>query len=743
MTHSFNWLLGLPLILSTYGFSRRYPADREDTVLRWFTGVVITVALASIAMVLLLTFRAMTVNYLTVAFSSIALGSLLSSLQQVQTPELRSPSLKHVVATVLILFIAIFFRLKPSSYLFGGQDPGVYMNTGNLIARHGTHFYTDTTLPLAESDPSHLNYYLKNSYYRATLQPDGSWSGNMTPGTYISDLSKGEQITQFYPITHAWLAIGSLWFGASRSTWILLPFSLLCIASVGLIVGRLSRSTSAALIASGLLAINASHAAISTSPLSEIIASFFFLSGLFFLLASIDRRKNQILILPLIVSLLCFSNLFFTRITGFVTLPLLLLSLIPLAVGQKRFTEKVKLSLFGLGCIAAFFSSFVWGLTFSGPYSRDIYRGKLRVDAEMLAILPYVISFCAVGWLLIMSITNRLTPLRVVLRKYRSWIGPLFVIVVFGILIAQGYYIAFTDSFKDHRWIGKRWDIAGHRWGSLPYLSSLVLGLLVSPAGYLIGICGLAYSFRGALTTSIWAPICILTSGFFVALTIKQSVVPYLYYFSRYQVSELLPLMVVVGTCFFHQIVCNFKDRTRLVCWSVYVVSCGLFFCQPALSRLKETEGGLFSKGLNCIDALSQGKTIIVIDKKRMPVTVLTLPLRYTFDKKTIAINPKDFNGEDKLTEFFEFYRQQGYSILFLSYPDSWRSYRSLKPIARFPMRFRKFAGDRGHLSLPYRYGGLVVPMAVYGYQPGEETGVLSSDPSSRFELPTLCKDLQ
>jgi len=116
----------------------------------------------------------------------------------------------------------------------------------------------------------------------ARQHPDGAWYGNLTPGTYISDLSKGEHVTQFYPVTHAWLALGSLLFGPARSTWILLPFALLGIAAVGLIVNRLTRSTSAAFVASALLAMNSAHAAISNSPLSEIIASFFFLSGLFF-----------------------------------------------------------------------------------------------------------------------------------------------------------------------------------------------------------------------------------------------------------------------------------------------------------------------------------------------------------------------------------------------------------------------------------------------------------------------------
>ena len=745
MTVSTIWLLALPLIISTYGFSRNSFTRQDNREIRWFIGIVVTLCLASIAMVILLTVRSMTPGYIGAAFSAIALLGLLRyrGAVKIEPGEPISPS--YLLIAISIAAVAICLRLNPAAHLFGGQDPGVYMNTGNLIARHGTHFYTDTTIPLVKHDPKHFNYYLNKTYFRSRQHPDGSWFGNLTPGTYISDLSKDEHVTQFYPVTHAWLALGSLLFGPTRSTWILLPFSLMGIAAVGLIVKRLTRSTSAAFVASALLAINAAHAAISISPLSEIIASFFFLSGLFFLISSLDRERISNSSSYLMICTLCFTNLFFTRITGFITLPLILISLIPMAAVRKKRVEKIQLALFGLGCIAAYIASFLWGLTYSRPYSLDIYRGKLMLDAGTLTPLLCFIALCSAGWLLLIGTTKYWMPLRIVLRKHRTWIGSVFVAVVFAILIIQGFLIGFTDFFLNHRWIGKRWQIAGNGWGSLPYMSFLVLGLLASPLGYIAGICGISYSFRRALTTSVWVPICVLSAGFFVALTVKQTVVPYLYYFARYQVSELLPLIVIVGTCFLNELIRKRNHRTRLIFWSGYLTLCGLFFIKPALGRLQETEGDQFSKALACIDAVSAGKTIIAIDRQRIPVTVLLLPLRYTYDKKTIAISSSDFASDDELDLFFEFYRQQGYSVMVLSAPDKWKKFSRLKQVVRFPIRSRKFRGDqRGQLRLPDHYGGNVTPVMIYRYQSALNGGdATSSNSSQNSELPEVCKELR
>jgi len=745
MTVSTNWLLALPLIISTYGFSRNSSTHQDSREIRWFTGVVVTLCLASIAMVTLLTVRSMTPAYIGAAFSAIALVGLLRCRAAVKTDIVKPVSSANVLLAISITAVAIFLRLNPAAHLFGGQDPGVYMNTGNLIARHGTHFYTDTTLALAKQDPKHFEYYINKTYFRARQHPDGSWYGNLTPGTYISDLSKGEHVTQFYPVTHAWLALGSLLFGPARSTWILLPFALLCIAAVGLIVNRLTRSTSAAFVASALLAMNAAHAAISTSPLSEIIASFFFLSGLFFLISSLDRNARSISSSCLMICTLCFANLFFTRITGFITLPLLLISLLPMAAVRKRGVEKMQLALFGLGCIAAYIASFLWGLIYSGPYSRDIYRGKLNLDAGTLTPLLFSIALCSVIWLLLIAKTKYWMPLRIIFRKTKGWIGFVFVAVVFAVLIAQGFLIGFTDYFLDHKSIGRRWHIAGNGWGSLPYLSFLVLGLLASPVGYIAGICGLSYSFKRALTTSVWVPICVLSAGFFVALTVKQNIVAYLYYFARYHVSELLPLITIIGTCFLNDLIQDRNKRTRLICWSGYLTLCGLFFIKPALARLTETEGYHFSKALECIDAVSTEKTIIAIDRERIPMTVLVLPLRYTYDKKTIAISSRDFANEDELDRFFEFYRQQGYSVLLLSAPDRWKKFSRLKPIVRFPIRIRKFRGEhKGQLRLPDRYGGSVTPVMISRYEPGVSEGDAAiSNSSQSLELPEVCKELR
>lgn len=636
---------------------------------------------------------------------------------------------------IAILLVAILFRLKPASHLYGGQDPGVYTNAGNYIAQHGTRLYADTTLPIVKENPQLLNYYLESTYLHANKNNNGDWVGNLFGGLYIHDLTKGESVFQFYPGTEIWLAFGSLLFGPHQSTWIFLPFSLLTILAVGLLTYRLTKSSIAGFSASALLAINPAHAAISTSPLSEPLACLFFLSGTYFLVSALNRHQQTLSGYALSASALAFGALFFTRITGFLTLPLILGAVFLMATASRGRAVRFYWIIYGTVCAALYLLSFLWGLTFSYPYSRDIFSSKLGITAKTLEYIPHFVCVSLIVWSILILTTPRWASVRRFLRRSRNYIGWIVIGLLLLAITWKGYQLGFTDTYVNHRWFSKRWQMAGKGWRSIAFMSFSVLSLIMSPPGLVIGLCGVAFSFKKGLTTSTWMPICTLATCFLIVLTLKPLTVPYLYYFARYQVSELLPLLIITGTAFVHHLIIGANRRAQYLTWTSYLGSCAAFLISPALARLQETEGLLYSRAIACIDALSSDKTIIALDKAELLVSPIVTPLRLTYGKKTIGFKRSHFRDEAELRTFFEFFTGRGYDVLVLSGSESWSSLPGFTKIMRIPTRMRKLGVKRGEYRLPHSYSGGLYPVRVFRYLPeGPQKAIGSTD------LPAACQ---
>ncbi len=741
------WLIILPFFATFLLLSRKGVAPSSLLFERLIWGAAMTISLLTFLMVGLMSGRIWRTDtiFLSCSVCTLVAALIPRSSKRVLTEKGGTFPRISVVSAISIIAVcgfAIIFRLKPSSYLFGGQDPGVYFNTGNLIAQHGSHIYTDTTLSLVRDDPTLFRYYLENSYLHADPRPDGSWSGNLVAGLYLLDVEKGEHVTQFYPATQTWLALGSLLFGRLSSTWILLPFSLLSIAAVGLLTLRLTSSLNSAIVASALLAISPPHAAVGTSPFSEATASYFFITGLCLLVISVSREGRPLGGHSLVASALCFGALFFSRITGFLTLPLILISITGVSVATKSPRIRRHMLLFGLSLGGLYLLSFIWGLSYCFPYARDIYRGKLKIDPHHLHLVAPLIVGSILFWAALHCTTSRWRPLFRSLRRYRSSLGNVIVISALALIIWRGYKLGFTDTFQGHRWFDRRWHMAGHGWESVPYLSIVVLSLLLSPPVFCAGLCGISHSFRGALTTLKWIPVSVTALGFILALTLKQLTVPYLYFYARYQVSELLPLMIVLSCCFFFHGMRRFsllrnQPKAEVACWFLYLALSASFLVKPAYGRLQRTEGMLFSQALECIDELSRQPTIIMIDKFFFPESPVVLPLRLTYNKNTFAFRRKDFADDAQLKSLFDFFGNKGYAVLLISSQNSWASSPWFTKIGRFMARMRKFGGKKGSYVLPFRYSEEAYPLRVFRYHSGDKP--LSGD---REPLPKACQGL-
>ena len=131
-------------------------------------------------------------------------------------------------AALLILLGALALRANPASILYGGQDPGVYENTGAYFANRGTSVIRDEMIPALADRPDLREYYIREGY-RVKRRPDGSYHGLLLPGFYAVDAEQGIFVPQFYHLHPAWLGVGSWLWGPAHQGWVISVFSALTV----------------------------------------------------------------------------------------------------------------------------------------------------------------------------------------------------------------------------------------------------------------------------------------------------------------------------------------------------------------------------------------------------------------------------------------------------------------------------------------------------------------------------------
>lgn len=675
------------------------PYFRQRTALEaYFFAVVVFVALISLASVTLLSVQSFTP---LLVFGAATLSLICSGLFLKRYGSSRSMSRPEWCVVALVIG-AFALRANTAINVYGGQDPGVYTNVASYFAKHGTWVIKDQLLDELKDRPDLREYYVATTLSRTTFVPNAGWLGVMVPGIYLSDMEKNEWVAQFYPVNTIWLAIGEWLFGTEWKGIPLALFSSLTLIAAYLLTVHISSSPGAGLAAAFLLGTNAAHSYIGTSPVSEATAGLFFLSALAMMLSGFQ-----------FTSLLSFSALFLTRITGFITAPLILISLAWMVLKRKD----RKAAWTGIGILIVYGVSVLWGLTFSEPYSLDIYRSKLALSAPLLQHAPAALGIAGVLWIswcfLALRYHKRAQALYRRVITYRSLVVILALALILATIAYRGYLLGFTDLYTDHRWLGKRWGMAARGIDSLKFLSFYTLTLMLSPLGLLAFLVGLWQLCRLAFTRASTAPIAVCAIGFFAALTLKQLTTPYLYYFGRYLVSELVPLAVICGTVAVHSLT-RYLPRLRHLILPAYCLTVfGLLY--PALTaRLAIREGRDFFHAVSCLNEATPGRSVLLIDQKGSSSMPLVTALRFTFNKPTFSIRATDFQSPGKLKDLVTYFQSKGFQVHLLSTNDAWESQAGLVQVMKIPTIMRRIMSKR---SAPTKINSVASTVRLYSLQ--------------------------
>jgi len=290
-------------------------------------------------------------------------------------------------------------------------------------------------------------------------------------------------------------------------------------------------------------------------------------------------------------------------------------------------------------------------------------------------------------------------------------------VLVLGVLcclilsaLYRGYLLGFTDRYMGHQWLDKRWGMVGLGVRSLEFLSLHTLAVMLSYGSALAFIVGLPVAGALGVRRASVGPVAILAAGFLGVFAIFPLTTPYLYYFGRYLVSELLPLGVICGAAGVDRLARRFLTGQRIVI-SAYCSIVFLSLLPSFLTRLSLREGKDFYDVVACFDTATRGKSVIFVEKKGLPETPIVTPLRLSYRKPIFSFRYADYDTTEKRDRLFSYFTQKGYQLFVLSAHERWRGFDGIKRIGKFSALFRTIGGKG---SQPRRIRVRRYPMSLY-----------------------------
>lgn len=442
---------------------------------------------------------------------------------------------------VLILVLALAFRLPPYLYLMGGQDQGTYINISKQYELSHSLYAVDhyrETLTRAEQElyDKHGNYLMPS--IQKWNRPDSEYS------------------MVFYPLHPAWLAIFGQLFGSDNRVYSLTMFSMISILALYLLGYELSgKRKSAGYIIALFLALNPLHAFFSKFPVGEIVALAFTSSSFYYLAKYYNTSKeNKSQPFYLVLSALLMNSFFYTRMSSYMYLPFFYLLILGILAFVKVGQLKTHLLIYLSTLLLMFVASYRYYFTFLRPLHDLIFNSVvLKSSRRYLSFFGgtqeqnlMATAIVLVGLLIGMYFVAKKKATDKLLNKVEKLV-PLINILIFAWLVVFTINLLAKIGFPVVE-ATVRNTVSGLGLMTIKHLSLFVImeytGLLVFVTYLLHSILVLTGKFKA---TAPQAFLTIFVSLFLIVNVIALQTTRYQYYNIRYYVSETIPYFLLLS----------------------------------------------------------------------------------------------------------------------------------------------------------------------------------------------------
>jgi hypothetical protein len=521
-----------------------------------------------------------------------------------------------------------------SWWLLGAAGAGLFL-AGSIaphyLAGQDQGYYTAIAEMLARGEP--LNFYDR---FRGSLPGDLRQIYDSMTVWDIEDRPAGRQVIQFYSLHPALMALASQLLGKGYHTAFLPLCFLVNILVVYLLTFEIShgeRRTAA--LAAWLVALNPAYVFFAKFPVTEITAAAMVAPSLYFLLLGYRAKSLRLMVLYGVTALLfmngfCFTRMSFPEIAPFLLILATVLFFVP---GVTR-GQKIFVALFVVGAFACF--------ALSGLYYRATMPGLFRAIVSQnylprLSRLAWPIAIGAGAGLAVLAAlawpATRARAYSIVMACLRFAERTVVAspgIVVLIVSVPSILYLTQTGKLTAFGFVPE-----GARPGlqMIRFQSAYVLMAFMSPFLFVLLLIGMKPLPQGARARLL--PGLYLVAVWPVFMTFASSI-PYLYYYGRYLVPNVLPAAIIAAALAVHS--GRLPPLAARMLAALALASSAFF----SLAQLELREGE-FGRPFHQVADHLRPTDVLVIDGAQFSEgarSQFVIPLRYALGISTFIIPP-------------------------------------------------------------------------------------------------------
>lgn len=588
-----------------------------------FITLLFNISISSIAGILLAElqiFSLVNLFILLLTISLILLFVCIKNLRQIQLfkisaylKEIRNNPINYLIPAIIV-FLSIIVLFPGYPWVWGGRDPGVYINTGVNIAKTGQ-------IKVYDEEVANMTGKEVGSFLHYESRPD--WvrhNGYMYVGFYLTDAERGEVTPQFFTLYSIWIAILYSIGGITTAINTASIFGVLGILATYFFAREIKNSKFASFVAL-LSLISFTQIWWSKYPNAEIVTQVFFWGGLLLFHRAI-KEKNHLLGL---YAGLVFAIQYLVTIQALFLIPPLVLFVLFAYVDNHKAIQG-----FIIGNLSIFLFAIAHAYLFSGPYFNgrwgEIFKSKLPNEAVLIGgILLVGTSLCALAEI-VRTHWGKLVK-RFTQKKY---ITTFFTTIIIGTILIGIYRIPNSDFSSDGYNLIKLSAYIG--WASI---ISLFFGLF--------------FIVKNKNTQWVEIIITATTTVILATMLFRASISRDHPWWSRRFFPIILGAVPYITAVFLEKLIKG-KNRTRrlvMLGFGVILILTTLF---PSLSLYKYTEHPDSIRNLSQIHDQIKSNSIILFGQKSSERDDFLIgyfaaqPLRFIYNHKTYILNDSTTN---------------------------------------------------------------------------------------------------
>lgn len=558
------------------------PRIEECRPLDVVVAAVMAISLVMFVQLLLGVFRPMSAVFLGVG--AVGIGTL------VFVRRLAWPDRRAILIALALGGLALLPRLNPFLYVWGGQDQGIYVAMSSYFGRtHGLPIKDEVRESLSDGDKAEYDKFNQWEQFGEARMRRGYFEGTHQPGIYIKSLEDSEYVFQFYPLQPLWMALFADLLGDAHRVQAVTFFSLLNILMLSLLAYELAGGMiGAGILLACLLVVSPIHAFLSRFPVTENVTVFFSATAFYYLVRYFKARSaGELRPSALALSGGAWFCLFCNHISGFMYFPVLASAAFAGAATARSRREMLHMLFYGMGVIFAYAISLWYGLTWSFPYSFDIYRAIFGKDLGALFVAHWkdciglALMASAGGCVMAWTFGDQIG---ILWRRHAlvRWLNGMLaatalLLLVHGLL--DGYRLGYTGHYADDELLGAVYQLSRGGANAFLHSSVAVLGIYLSPFLILLLMAVWSYQWR---SSDLYGLGLLLTIVVFLAARTGVESFTYYYYYGRYLGGELVPYMLLAAALALHHLMTQGRRTPRFLGAGIFQL--GLIWSAAALA---------------------------------------------------------------------------------------------------------------------------------------------------------------